>query len=194
VTTSQEYTGINFTGGSFAITPNNPMSATFDVIGKSAGHVAKTTPSFPTPDGFFDFTTASIQIGGAATPQFESVTIGVTNTFEGIAALDNSNEISKIKRAGAVLTSIEGTLSWDNITDYLSFINQTEQEFVVSLFLASSFSIIFDLPRVVYTAFPLGIPGRERQTVGFTGKARFHTGSSSAMEVRLTTSKSDFAA
>ena len=194
VTTSQRYTGIQFAGASFGISPNNPFSCSFDVIGKSASHIAKTTPSFPSPDGNFDFSTASLQIGGSATPLIEALTITLDNALEGVAALNNSNEIAKVKRSGPVVTNIEGTMSWDNITELLAFMNQTEQQFEVSMFLANSHSIVFDLPRVVYTAHPVGIPGRERMTVSFQGKARYHTGSGSAMEVRLTTSKSDYAA
>lgn len=194
VTTSQRYSGIQFTGATFSIQPNNPFLCSFDIIGKSASHITKTTPSFPTPAGNFDFSTASMQIAGAATPLIEALSITVNNSLEGVAALNNSNEIAKVKRQGPVLTNIEGTMSWDNITEALAFQNQTEQAFVVSMFLANSHSIVFDIPRLVYTAYPTGIPGRERMTVGFSGKGLYHTGSGSAMEVRLTTSKSDYAA
>jgi hypothetical protein len=192
VTTAQRYSGCVISGGTFGISPNNTLGVSVDIIGKAATEIAQTTPSFPSPTGNFDFKTASVQIGGSATPLVEELSITIDNALEGVPALTAEAAIAKIKRAGPVLTNISGRMSFDDLTEYLNFKNQTEQSFEVSMFLANSYSIVFDVPRMIYTSWDASIPGRERLTAAFEGKARYHTGSASALQVRLTTDKSDF--
>jgi hypothetical protein len=193
VTSSQQYDGCVFAGCEFSIAPNQGLQATANIIGKGTQNIAATTATFPgSPTGYFSFDTASLSIGGAGTAVIEALTISVNNNLEGIPALEATKEISKIKRSGPVTTNLSGTLSFDDITEYNRFINQDEFAMTVNMTKADSFSILFDIPRMIYTAFPLGIGGRERLTVGFEGKARYLTTSAAAMVVTLTTVKSDF--
>jgi hypothetical protein len=116
----------------------------------------------------------------------------IDNQLEGIAVLNNSNEIIKIRRKGPQLVRLSGNIGFDNLTEFNNFINQTEQRIFVNFFKASSFNLLIDMPRVVYTAFPLGIGGRERLMASFEGTARFHTGSNQAIQIDLTNTKSNY--
>jgi len=120
------------------------------------------------------------------------LSVSVDNQVEGIPALNASTEIARIKRTGPPLVRVTGTVALEDITEYQNLINQTEFPFVVHMTKANSFALTIDVPRLVYTGFPLGMAGRERQTVAFNAMGRFHTGSNQAIEVTLTTTRSDY--
>jgi len=82
---------------------------------------------------------------------------------------------------------MSGVLDFQDATEYLNFIDQTEQEMTLSVTKANSFQMVVTLPRFVYTAFPMGISGKDRLLVNFQGKAFYHQGSGTAIEVALTT-------
>jgi hypothetical protein len=185
---SFRYTGAQIAKLSFNVKPNQEARLTASIIAADATLLTKTTATFPTsPVQFFTFDQASVQLGGAAMDRFEDITIEIDNQLEGIATLDGSTTISRVRRTGPQLIRISGTFGFDDFTDFLSFRNQTEQRLTLSMFRASSFALVLDLPRVVFTEMPVQIGGRERLTVDFAGMARFHTGSNMALRASLTT-------
>lgn len=191
VGTSMRYTGCLVNALSFEYSPNGPVMCEAQLIGKDAEAIAKTTPTFITsPAKPFNFDTVSLSLGGAGTALIEALTVSINNNLEGIAALNLSNRIAKIRRNNHQMVEISGTLDFINNTEYEKFVQQTEQRMVVHVTRASSFALTLDMPRVVYTAFPVGIPGRERITVDFAGKAFVHQGSGLALKATLTSVQS----
>jgi len=134
----------------------------------------------------------SLALGGSATALIEALTIRIDNQCEGIPGLIATSDLSKIRRRGPVLVRMSGTLDFADLTEYANFVNQTEQTVKVYVTKASSFSMLFDIPRMVYSAFPVAMTGRERITVDFEGMCRYHVGSQSSIKVSLTTTKSDY--
>src|SRR5258708_1446664 len=176
-----------------ALTPNQDLRMTAGWIGKSVLLKAPGAPAFPSSPTYpFMFDTASFQIGGAATARLEALTVTINNGLEGIAALNNTNQVARIRRRNLQEVRVAGTIDWEDVTEYLDFINQTERAMVLSLTKASSFQFVIDMPRVVYSAFPQDNTGRERQTVQFAGMARYLPASLVAIDMRLTTTKSDY--
>jgi hypothetical protein len=156
-------------------------------IGRSFRYIAKTTPTFAgSPTQPFAFDTASFSVGGSLNQNFETLRISLQNQNEGVATLVGTNTIGKIRRTGPQLVRISGTLGFEDTTEHLNFINQTEQRMFLNLTRAASFSLLLDLPRVVYTTFPIGMGGRGRTLVNFEGIARYHTGSTNAFKATLT--------
>lgn len=193
VTSSQQYNGCNVSAVQLALAPNQDLRMTASIIGTGHAELAKTTPTFTnSPAEGFTFDTASISIGGAASAIVEAMTINIDNQLEGVPVLNNSTSIAKIRRSGPQMVRLSGSLSFEDITEYENFRNQTEQAFLLNVTKANSFSMLIDMPRVVYTAFPLGMSGRERQVIGFEGIARYHTGSLSAIEFDLTNTTSGY--
>jgi len=193
VTSSHQYAGGVVNRLALAIQPNQDLRATAGILAKSASVITKTAASFPgSPVIPFAFDTASIQIGGAATALIEGMTVTLDNQLDGIPLLNNSAVIGKIRRRGFQMARVSGTLAFENVTEYQNFINQTEQVLKLNLFRANSFGLLVDIPRFVYTTFPVSMPGRERLTIGFDGIARYHAGSAQAIKIGLTTTKSNY--
>ena len=193
VTSSVQYSGCVVNQLTLGFAPNQDIRCTAAVIGKSSTVIAATTPTFPgSPAQPFTFDSCSLQLAGAATARIEALQIVVDNQLEGIPALNNSTAIAKILRRGPQMLNITGTIDFADLTEYLDFINQTERQLIAHVTKSSSFSMTVDIPRMVYTAFPGQIGGRERITVDFEGKGYYHTGSATAINVQLTTVKSDY--
>jgi hypothetical protein len=194
VTSSQRIVGAVCNRLSLSLAPNQDLRVTAGWIAKSfVAGIARTAPTFPgSPVHPFTFETASVQIDGAANTRFESFNMVINNNLNGIPRLNNSNEIGAIRRSDAQNVRISGVLAFENITELEDFVNQTDRALKLSLTRASSFHMLIDVPSFNYTAFPLGIPGRDRLTVGFDGMAQYNVGSGLAVDIGLTTTKSNY--
>lgn len=190
---SHRYTGALINRLTLALAPNQELRCTADWIAKTRSMITATTPTFPgSPTDPFTFDTASVSIAGAANVRLEAFQLTVDNQLEGILALNNTNEIARIRAQGPQMIRVSGTLDFGDNAEELDFINQTERAMTVHLTRANSFALLIDIPRLVYTAFPMGMPGRGRLTVGFDGIARWLVSSASAIRVLLTTVKSNY--
>ena len=193
VTSSNQYSGMICNKLNLSVTPNQELRAAAEWIGKGQALIQATSPTFPgSPAEPFGFNTASISLGGSATARIEAFNLSIDNQLEGIPALNNSAEIARIRRRGPQLIRVSGTLDFIDQTEYLDFINQTERALVVNVFKSQSFSFAMDIPRMVYTAAPANIGGRGRITMNFEGRARFLVASNTALDLRLTTVKSNY--
>jgi hypothetical protein len=188
VSTSFQYAGCQFGGLTMNVVPNQDLRCTVNVVGGARNMIAKTTPSFPgSPVHPFTWDTCSIQLDGAAISRIEALTITYNNNIEGILTLNNDNEIAKVRRTTAPTLAISGTMDFESLDDFNTFAAQTEQTMKINFFKANSFSLLIDLPRVVFTEYPVAMPGRERLTVDWAMKGFYNAGSATAIKIDLTT-------
>lgn len=186
VGSSHQYAGCNISQLQIGNAPNQEVRMTAGIIGKSVASIAKTTPAYTSsPSAPFTFDTASISIGGSGIDKCEAFNLTINNQLSGVPTLNNSSEISRIRRNGPQIVRLSGTMSFEDFTEYDDFIAQTERQITISVRRASSFQMIIDIPRFVYTAYPVGIPGRDRMTVSFDGTARYSTTSASSIKIDL---------
>lgn len=193
VTSSMQYAGMVCNRLGMSLSPNQDLRVTAGWIGKSPLLIARSVPTFPgSSTDPFTFDTASISIGGAGNARVEAFQMSINNNLSGIPALNASNTIARMRRSGVQEVRISGTLDFIDVTEYNDFINQTERQLRLNLTRANSFNILIDAPRFVYTAFPATIAGRDRLTVGFSGIARTSLSSGVAIDIGLTTTKSNY--
>ncbi len=193
VTSSHRYAGALCSKLTMALAPNQPLMITTDWIAQAQTMLAATTPTYPTSStNPFTFDTASLQLAGVANTRLEALTLSIDNGLEGIAALNNSNTIARIRAKDLQLIRVNGTLDFIDIAEQQDFINQTERAMILSLTQASSFQLLMTIPRFVYTAFPNAMPGRGRLTVAFQGMARYQVSSAASILMQLTSTKSNY--
>ncbi len=193
VTSAHQYYGGNINALQMNAVPNQDLRVTASVIAKGFDVVAAQTPTFTnSPVNPLAFDTCSVSIGGSATELVEALTVSIDSQLEGIGSLNNSTLIRGIRRSGPQMIRVNGTIAFENLTEYARFVDQTEFALAANFTRADSFSMLIELPRVIYQAFPLGIGGRERLTVDFTGMGRYHTGSQTAIKVSLTNTTSGY--
>lgn len=191
ITSSQQFKGVQIAGLDIVMAPNAPVNITARVIAKSMVNIAKTTPTFPTsPNEPFLFDTVSLSLpAGTGRPDIEGLTVSIDNQLEGISALNATNEVAKIRRSGPQIIGVRGTLEFINITDFLAFTNQDEQRLLVNVTRANSFSMLIDVPQMVFTSMPLQMSGAERVTADFEAQGQFHVGSAQSIRIDLTTTQ-----
>lgn len=193
VTSSFQYAGAIASKLTMALAPNQGLRTTVEWLAKARSLIAKTTPTFVSSPVYpFTFDTASIQLGGSATARIEALTVEVDNRLEGIAALNSSNTIARVRATGPQMIRVSGTLDFTDVTEEEDFINQTERVLKLNVTRADSFAMLIDIPRFVYTAFPVGMAGPGRQTIAFNGLARYLASSLTAIGIQLTTTKSNY--
>jgi len=191
VTTAVRYAGNLVSALTLSFNPNQEVRATVDLIGRSDAFTAKVTPTFPgSPAKPFTFDTCSISLGGAASALFESLTIKIDNKYDGIPTLDGTTYVNKIRRTSFQSVTIDGTVDFTNMTEYVNFINQTQQALTVNVTKAASYAMTVIIPNMVYTSFPLGMRGKDRITVGFNAKGFYNSSSGTGISIDLTTTKS----
>lgn len=193
VTSSHRYAGAILNKLTLALAPNQDLRATAEWLAKSRTLLSRSTPTFPgSPVDPFTFDTASVQLAGAATARMEAITLVVDNQLEGILALNNSNEIARIRATNPQMIRISGTLDFTDVAEQQDFINQTERVLKLNLTRAQSFNLLIDVPRFIYSAVEGQMSGRGRVTATFEGMARYLTSSLTAIGIALTTTKSNY--
>lgn len=193
VTSANQYSGACIGGITFNAVPNQDLRVTCNVMAKGHAVAAAQTATFTnSPIDPFAFDTCSLSFGGSAIALVEALTVSVDSQLEGVASLNASSLIRGIRRTGPQLIRASGTIAFENLTDYNRFVQQSEFAIAANFTRADSFSFLIELPRVVYTTFPLGIGGRERITVDFEGQGRYHTGSGNAIKFSLTNTTSGY--
>lgn len=193
VTSSFRYSGMVMNRLQLSVAPNQPLMIGADWIGQDHNLIAASAVSFPgSPVEPFAFDSCSISLGGSATSRIEAFQLSVDNQLEGIPTLNNSALIARIRRRGPQLVRVQGTLDFQDVTEFLDFKNGTERALKVSFFTAQSFNTEIHIPRMVYTAYPANIRGRERLTVAFQGECKFLTTSNTALGLYITSTKSNY--
>lgn len=189
VNTAFQYAGSNIGRLTMDLRPNQALQISAGIIAKQRNMIAKTTPSFPgSPVEPFKFDTASLELpAGTANVRIEALTAVLDNQLVGIPAINNSQNIAKIRRNGPPMVRISGTIDFSDLTEFDDFIARTEQALKVTLTRADSFALVLEVPRLIYTAVPLSVPGRDRLVSTFEGMGRYHTGSANAFKATLTT-------
>jgi hypothetical protein len=185
VGSAQQYDGCQTNQLEFSLGPNAALRAKSTLIATAWRSVAPNVASFYTDVDILDFDTCSFQVGGIANQDVESFTMTFNNKLEGIATLSGRDTIYKIRRSGSPETRFQMTVGFESIDQLVAFRAQTETS--LQLVANSGHAFNLTLPRVVYSAVPVGMGGGGRQMLQIDGMARFHQGSGTAFEIALDT-------
>jgi len=135
---------------------------------------------------------SSVSLGGAGVAEISALTITLDESLEAQHTLNNSKYPSRIKRTGFRSISVDGTIKFDNQTEYQQFISQSERAMVITLTgnsdIASGYqdTIKIDLPAMRYEDYSPEASGPGLIEASFTGRAKYLTTSATAMQITLT--------
>ena len=170
----------------FTIANGEFLTAKLGVLGGAyaqTNSVNVDSASFITGDAI-DWSLSSLSFGGTGQCFISDMTIAVDESLEAKHMLCTTKAPSRIKRSGKRTISINGTIQFDDQTEYQKFKSQSTQQFIAT-FRMSSEMLKFDLPQMKYTEFPLDVGGPGQMEIAFNAKAEYHTGSGNAMTVTL---------
>jgi hypothetical protein len=164
--------------------------ATTNIIAKSATTIVKTTPSFETTVPFL-FDGLAVTLGGSAYANIEDLTLTITNNVEGVMTLNQSREVTKMRRNGYRTFNLQYTIDFDGtLSQYNDFINGTERSMDIVLTGgiiedALPFKLTLTMPKVRYAAFPVNVGNPNRITVQVAAMAKYNQASGYALRAAL---------
>lgn len=176
------------------------VRATATVMAKVSSLTPNTTPSFEAGNPW-KWDQVSYSIAGAANTSQEAVTISIDNQVEGVIVLNGTNRHGKYKRTSHPSYKISGTACFDDQTEYNQFRAQgedsTNQRFIVTVTgdtTAQSYTneLVFDLPSVRYTSYPVNVPGPGRISVGWEGNCKYDTSSSYSIRTTMVNTRASY--
>ncbi len=158
------------------------------VIGRVNSLIAATTASYHTSGAEYTWDTASVSISNTAVTDFENITVNLDNKLEGISFLDGTHYHSKVLRNGFREVRVSGTIDLPNLDEYDAFVAQSERQLIMTLTGTQVRSGYYeylkvDIPKFRYETFPINISGPNRLSVGFAGRAVYHTGSLTSIKI-----------
>ena len=165
-------------------------------MAKSMARIAPTVPTFESTQAF-RWNQCTIRLPDpTAFLTIQDIQINVDNGLSGKAYIDGTQEIARVRTSGPRVVTFSGTmLATDaEITEFLNGSERDSQiEFIGSALGTGFFKYIFDMPKVRYTAYPVGIAGPDEVMVSFTGKAKFDSATAQTpLQVTLHNSKSSY--
>lgn len=173
------------------------MMATVAFVGGTFVQQTATAPVYPAIP-LWTWDTTSLDIGGVAKPEIMDMTIVVDETIEAMHTLSGSKFPSRNKRTGFRTMSINGTLKFDNATEFQSFLDQDERELIVhfegTVAVQSGYnnSLTLKVPLLRYVEFKPVAGGPGEIEVGFSGKGVYSTTSATAFQAVLANGQSGY--
>jgi hypothetical protein len=150
-------------------------TATF--VGGKFAFINNTAPSY-IAGSCFPWDITSVSIGGAAVDNASQITMTFNNNIEPIHVLDATKTPGRAKRTGYRTVEVAGTVFFDNSSQYQIFRARTQQRLIVTMTgqtTATSYNntLTVDIPKMLYTEYPVNVGGAGQIEVGFSGKGKF---------------------
>jgi hypothetical protein len=169
---------------------------TASIVGGNFVKTVKSTPSFDA-GSYFTWNQSSVSIAGAGTDCILDATLTVNNNLEGVHCLGTSKFPSRVLRSGPRTVEFGGTALFESQTEVDVFRARTEQLFKLtstgaSITTSQNNEIVVDIPKLLYTEYPVQMGGPGRIEVGFNAKGKYSTDSSYAVRFTLTNTKAAY--
>ena len=182
---------LDITGGQFG-------RGSVSWICRTTSTASASTPAFPGGDEF-TWNQASVSLGGSGVTIFDNISFTINNAMTAIPALDGTKSPRRIQRNGFRTMTINGTVDFPDNTEYNKFragsaqalrVTLTSPVVVNSAGLCETLDI--QVPTMWYDSFPVSVPGPNRITVAFVGRAKYNVGSALAWQITLVNTQAQY--
>lgn len=182
---------------SFGIANGEFLKTTVEFMGGKYSQVAAPAATYPTGKSWtWDVT--SISVGGTANSGLSEINIEVDEALENKYTLGTQKTPTRTVRSGRRTVSIDGTLIFDNQTEYQKFIDQSERELIINLKGGTDISsgyqdtLLIKCPLFRYAEFSPVAGGPEKIEIGFSAKGVYSTTSATAIQITLTNTQAAY--
>jgi len=187
---AQLFSDMNASTLEISVSQGELLKMSMGMVGGSYSQIANLTPSYPNGE-HFTWDTTSISLGGSGKTEIMDLTINIDESLEAMHTLNGSKYPSRIKRTGFRSIECNGTLKFDDQTEYQEFITQTERELIATFTGATEIQsgyydmIEIKLPKLRYGELKPVAGGAGEMEVSFTGAAKYSVDSATSMQVLL---------
>lgn len=166
------------------------LMAKVDFVGGNFVQHAPQAASFPTGK-LWTWDTGSLSVDGAGIDEIASMSIAMNESLESMHTLNNSKYPSRIKRTGFRTVEVDGTVKFDNQTEYQQFLSQSERELVFTFTgnvqVASGYyeTVEIVLPTMRYETFEPSAGGPGEIEASIKAKGKYSVNSGTAMRITI---------
>jgi len=183
-----------------SVAAGNYIRMRANVLGKTGGLM--TTPASPVSHAEVKpiaWSAVSLSIGGAGVQRFSDIRFTFNNNIAAQDRIDGTATHTFFFREGfRQFARFSGTIDISQ-TDYLTFYNGTETSLSMFALGVTSISsgvnefLKIDIPRLVYTKYPVNVPGPGIITIGIEGRGMYKASSGRVCSIVLQNSKATYA-
>jgi hypothetical protein len=140
----------------------------------------------------------SIELGGVANTDFANLSIVIDEQASARWTLKTSKDPDRVKRDGRRQVRINGTIKFTDQTEYDLFLASTSQELKITMtgtqeVRSGYFNVLgVTVPAFKYLSYPVEFADPAELQVSFDGKADYHVGSGTSIEITLQNTQSTF--
>lgn len=186
-------------GGTLNLSVSNGefLQATVGFVGGKETQQAAVSASY-TRGKRWTWDATSAQVGGAAIEEMTEVAFSVNEQLEAQHTLKNQKTPSRVKRTGMRTIEVSGTLKFETQDEYQQFKAQSERELVAHFQGATEISsgyyetLTITAPAFRYRELRPVADGAGPIEPSFTGAAKYHAGSGTALEITLVNTQAGY--
>lgn len=166
------------------------LKTTLSVLGGKFAQVGSIAPSYP-GESKWTWDVTSVSVAGTANGDIKELGLTLDETGENHYTLNGSKYPSRTKRSGFRTLAIDGTLVFENQTEYQQFISQSERALIVHLRTGNQIqsgyyeAFTIKVPGLRYAEFPITADGPGKIEAAFSAKGVYSVSSQTAIEFVL---------
>lgn len=190
---AQQYYDMVGTTMEFGISAGELTKLKLGAMGGKYTQIAAVAASFST-DSKMPWSQTTFSMSGAAVDDLMDINVKIDEKGEPKYVMDGTVNAGYVKRNGTRSIEVSGTLLFNDQVELAEFIAQSERKlqltFSSGVEVQSGYneSITVILPAFKYTAYDVSLTGPEQLAASFSGKAKYHSGSATALELTLVNS------
>lgn len=178
---------------SVEIAPGEIFKSTASFKGGRADFKAAQAASYE-QGSYFTWDQSSVQLEGVAVDQIGGINVTFGHAIEPKAVLDGTKFQNRQKRSGYRSIEVAGTLFFDTQDEFFNWRNQAMQTLRITatgqtLSGSQSANLDIDIPKFVFTEYPVAMGGPGEIEVSFSGRAKYHAGSGTLSLVTMVNTK-----
>ena len=141
---------------------------------------------------------SSVELGGSANTEFANISFIIDEQASPRWVLQTSKDPARVKRDGKRQVRVNGTVRFEDQTEYDLFLASTTQALELTLTgtteIRSGYYDVLNIvvPAFKYLSYPVAFSDPAEMQVTFEGKADYHVGSACSVAIALTNTQGTF--
>lgn len=171
------------------------VKSSIDFMGGKYANAQIVTPAY-SGGKVFAWDTCSLSLDGVAVDSIINLSFSFSNNLKNIGTLDGTKTPNRTKRDSYRTLDISGIMIFEDMTQYEKYSSFVSQRMI--LYCAGKTigngenSLMVDVPKMLYSAFPIPISSKGILQSSFSAKAEFDETSNYLVQITLTNTKSGY--
>lgn len=177
-----------------SLTAGEYLMAKLEFVGGQLSQIAEDTPVFETGRRMA-WDQSSVSFGGSSAPgqKLTELTLSIDDKLEAMHTVRASTFPSRIHRTDYRSIEISGTMKFDDQSELQEYFSQSERQLIIHFDGEGADAFTIDMPAFKYREYRPEAGGPGKVEVSFTGSAKYHVGSGTAVEFTVVNTRATYA-